>query len=100
MMATISKHKTEKSCASQARLSKIEINDQWSAKITSSFQSQPACSSDARCNTSYCPKGNSICKASRENGSHRTKLWTALDNKHAALLTVFKVEVLLLSLHY
>lgn len=97
-MATISLLRTEKSCASQERLSKTEINDQWSAQISSSLQSQPACSSDKRRNTSYCPEGNSICKATRENVSHQTKQWTTLDNRHhTAPLQMFNVQVLLLS---
>lgn len=100
MIATLSPHKTEQSCSSQERLSKIEINDCWSAWISSSFQRQSACSSDTTCNTSYCPEGNSICKARRENGPHQTKQWTPLDYRPHVPLQVFKVEVSLLSLHY
>ena len=94
-------YKTEESCASQERLSKIEINDQWSAQISSSSQSQSACSSDTRCNTSYCPEGNSICKGSRGNGAHQTKQGTTAGSRQrAALLTVFKVELLLSAFYY
>lgn len=35
---------------------------------------------------SYCPEGNSICKARREKGSHQTKPWTTLDKRQLAVL--------------
>lgn len=95
MIATIPPRKTEQSCSSQERLSKIEINDCRSAWISSSSQRRSACSSDTTCN-----EGNSICKASRENGSHQTKQWTPLDYRPHIPLQVFNVEVSLLSLHY
>lgn len=61
-------------------LRKVKINDHWSAQISSSFQSQPARSSDTRCDTSHCPEGNSIRKASREKHNHPKQL-TAVDNR-------------------
>lgn len=98
MIATISLHKTEQPCGPQERLSKVEINDRRSAQISSSSQSRPARSSDTRCDTSYCPEGNSISKASREKRSHQ-KQQTTVDIRQHDPLKVFKVEVLLLSMH-
>lgn len=69
MIATISPRrcaKTEQPGASQELLDKVEIDDHWSAQMSSSFQSQ-------RRDTSYCPEGNSICSGRQWTRANATE---------------------------